>query len=107
MLDSLDSDYTRNATEWEVTKRTIGGKIRQYTLDQIWDETHKLAEVWAPGGVDALEHFKTCALGNFAMEHTDLPHMNRFLAFQPMVTPYIYVYSLIFIPLNFVVVLRR
>ena len=26
MLDSLDSDYTRNATEWEVTKRTIGGK---------------------------------------------------------------------------------
>ena len=40
--------YTYLADEWEITKRALAGKIRQYDKDQLWDATHALAAEWVP-----------------------------------------------------------
>ena len=82
--------YTYLADAWEITKRALAGKIRQYDKDQLWDATHALAAEWVPTDIGTLEAFKTKSLDRFDMtseEHPGLGHLNggnvaRYTAFE-------------------------
>ena len=65
------------ADEWEITKRSIAGKIRRLNKDELWDAVHALQDEWVPTDIDTLEAFKTRTLDRFGMTHMDVP--GRFL----------------------------
>ena len=82
--------YTYLAEEWEITKRALAGKIRQYDKDQLWDATHALAAEWVPTDIGTLEAFKTKSLDRFDITSEEFPglgHLNggnvaRYTAFE-------------------------
>ena len=82
--------YTYLADEWEITKRALAGKIRQYDKDQLWDATHALAAEWVPTDIGTLEAFKTKSLDRFDITSEEFPglgHLNggsvaRYTAFE-------------------------
>ena len=45
MKDYEGKSFEHFADEWEITKRTIAGKIRQLDKDELWDAIHALDQI--------------------------------------------------------------